>query len=79
MLGALKDFNKEQKSEKEDISKVNILESMPDKNISDISEDTWTTDFIKQAAEQFEENLQNFIQNGTFYNLKKIYKSDIIM
>ncbi|XP_003691212.2 LOW QUALITY PROTEIN: peroxisomal biogenesis factor 19 [Apis florea] len=62
---ALKDFNKEQKSEKEDISKVNILESMPDKNISDISEDTWTTDFIKQAAEQFEENLQNFIQNGS--------------
>ncbi|PBC25907.1 peroxisomal biogenesis factor 19 [Apis cerana] len=62
---ALKDFNKEQKSEKEDICKVNILESMPDKNISDISEDTWTTDFIKQAAEQFEENLQNFIQNGS--------------
>ncbi|XP_006557347.1 peroxisomal biogenesis factor 19 isoform X1 [Apis mellifera] len=61
---ALKDFNKEQKSEKEDICKVNILESMPDKNISDISEDAWTTDFIKQAAEQFEENLQNFIQNG---------------
>lgn len=44
---------------------------MPDKNISDISENTWTTDFIKQAAEQFEENLQNFIQNGKFYNLKK--------
>ncbi|XP_006624825.1 peroxisomal biogenesis factor 19 isoform X1 [Apis dorsata] len=62
---ALKDFNKEQKSEKEDICKVNILESMPDKNISDISEDAWTTDFIKQAAEQFEENLQNFIQNGS--------------
>lgn len=61
---ALKDFNKEQKSEKEDICKVNILESMSDKNISDISEDAWTTDFIKQAAEQFEENLQNFIQNG---------------
>lgn len=47
---------------------------MPDKNISDISEDTWTTDFIKQAAEQFEENLQNFIQNGKFYNIKKDVK-----
>ena len=75
----MKDFNTEQKSEKEDICKVNILESMPDKNISDISEDAWTTDFIKQAAEQFEENLQNFIQNGKFYNLKKKCKSNIIM
>lgn len=62
---ALKDFNKEQKSDNEDHSKVDSSESTKDNNTTDNLEDAWSTDFIKQAAEQFEENLQNFIQNGT--------------
>lgn len=28
------------------------------------AEDQWTQDFIKQAADQFEKNLQNLMQNG---------------
>ncbi|XP_043595618.1 peroxisomal biogenesis factor 19 [Bombus pyrosoma] len=62
---ALKDFNKEQISDKEDMCKADTLESTTDKNTTDISEDTWTTDFVKQAAEQFVESLRNFIQNET--------------
>ncbi|XP_003700445.1 peroxisomal biogenesis factor 19 [Megachile rotundata] len=62
---ALKDFNKEQKSDNEDHGKSDSSESTKDNNTLDSLEDAWTTDFIKQAAEQFEENLQNFIQNGT--------------
>ncbi|XP_068979034.1 peroxisomal biogenesis factor 19 [Bombus flavifrons] len=62
---ALKDFNKEQISDKEDMCKADTLESTTDKNTTDISEDAWTTDFVKQAAEQFVESLRNFIQNET--------------
>ncbi|XP_017764414.1 PREDICTED: peroxisomal biogenesis factor 19 [Eufriesea mexicana] len=62
---ALKDFNKEQKFDKEDTIKIDTSESTTNNNAPDISEDGWTTDFIKQAAEQFEENMQNFIQHGT--------------
>lgn len=31
-------------------------------------EETWSQDFIKQAADQFEKNLQNLIQNGNSHN-----------
>ncbi|XP_071875005.1 peroxisomal biogenesis factor 19 isoform X2 [Bombus fervidus] len=62
---ALKDFNKEQVSDKEDKCKADTLESTTDKNTTDISEDAWTTDFVKQAAEQFVESLRNFIQNDS--------------
>lgn len=62
---ALEDFNKEQKSNKEDTTKATTIETTKDEGTSDVLEDTWTADFIKQAAEQFEENIQNFIQNGT--------------
>ncbi|XP_012244646.1 peroxisomal biogenesis factor 19 isoform X2 [Bombus impatiens] len=62
---ALKDFNKEQISDKEDMCKTDTLESTTDKNTTDISEDAWTTDFVKQAAEQFVESLRNFIQNDS--------------
>ncbi|XP_029051033.1 peroxisomal biogenesis factor 19 isoform X1 [Osmia bicornis bicornis] len=61
---ALKDFNKEQKPDKEDPGKLDTPEPTTDKSTTENLEDAWTTDFIKQAAEQFEENLQNFIQNG---------------
>ncbi|KAF3428910.1 hypothetical protein E2986_12520 [Frieseomelitta varia] len=62
---ALKDFNKEQKSDKEDVCKVDAFESTTAENTANISEDAWTTDFVKQAAEQFVESLRNFIQNET--------------
>ncbi|XP_003399642.1 peroxisomal biogenesis factor 19 [Bombus terrestris] len=62
---ALKDFNKEQISNKEDMCKADNLESTTDKNTTDISEDAWTTDFVKQAAEQFVESLRSFIQNDS--------------
>ena len=62
--GALKDFNKEQKSDKEDVCKEDAFESTTAENTANISEDAWTTDFVKQAAEQFVESLRNFIQNG---------------
>lgn len=64
VLDALKDFNKEQKPNKEDPGKLDTPEPTTDKSTTENLEDAWTTDFIKQAAEQFEENLQNFIQNG---------------
>ncbi|KAK9293687.1 hypothetical protein QLX08_011433 [Tetragonisca angustula] len=62
---ALKDFNKEQKSDKEDVCKEDAFESTTAENTANISEDAWTTDFVKQAAEQFVESLRNFIQNET--------------
>ena len=62
---ALKDFNKEQESDKEDNWKADALELTTDKDIVETSEDAWTKDFIKEAADQFEENLQNLIKNGT--------------
>ncbi|XP_043529840.1 peroxisomal biogenesis factor 19 isoform X2 [Frieseomelitta varia] len=62
---ALKDFNKEQKSDKEDVCKVDAFESTTAENTANISEDAWTTDFVKQAAEQFVESLRNFIQNDS--------------
>ncbi|CAK9832029.1 Peroxisomal biogenesis factor 19 [Anthophora retusa] len=67
---ALEDFNKEQKSEKEDTHKIDASESTTDKNATDISENAWTTDFINQAVERIEEKMQTFLfnmiaQNGT--------------
>ncbi|KOC58576.1 Peroxisomal biogenesis factor 19 [Habropoda laboriosa] len=41
---ALEDFNKEQKSDKKDASKIGASESTTDKNVTDILEDTWSTD-----------------------------------
>ncbi|XP_017883687.1 peroxisomal biogenesis factor 19 [Ceratina calcarata] len=61
---ALKDFSKEQIPSKKDVSKPSTLETTEDEEASDVPQDTWTADFIKQAAEQFEENIQNFIQNS---------------
>ncbi|XP_076754511.1 peroxisomal biogenesis factor 19 [Xylocopa sonorina] len=60
---ALKDFSKEQKSDKVGTCKVDASESATNKNTSNDLEDDWTADFIKQATEHFEENLPNFIQN----------------
>lgn len=62
---ALEDFNKEQKSSKGDASKPSTVETKVDEEAPNVSEDTWTADFIMQAAEQFEENMQHFMQNGT--------------
>lgn len=45
------------------------------------SEDAWTKDFIKEAADQFEENLQNLIKNGnsveTFHKNHKKWTVDL--
>lgn len=62
----MKDFNKKQQADKEDDSKTDTLESTTDRNTVDTSgdESIWTKDFMKNAAEQFEENLQNLIKNG---------------
>ncbi|XP_076662952.1 peroxisomal biogenesis factor 19 isoform X2 [Andrena cerasifolii] len=62
---ALKDFSKEQRSDKEDNWKADALELTTDKDLVETSEDAWTKDFIKEAADQFEENLQNIIKNDT--------------
>ncbi|XP_053971488.1 peroxisomal biogenesis factor 19 [Hylaeus volcanicus] len=61
---ALKDFIKEQQTSKDDTSKIDTFESTTGENNVENVEDAWTTDFIKGAAEQFEENLQNLIKNG---------------
>ncbi|CAL7952558.1 unnamed protein product [Xylocopa violacea] len=60
---ALRDFSKGQKSDKSGTCKADASESATNKNASNDLEDDWTTDFIKQATEHFEENLPNFIQN----------------
>ncbi|XP_054002311.1 peroxisomal biogenesis factor 19 [Hylaeus anthracinus] len=61
---ALKDFIKEQQTSKDDTSKIDTFESTTGENNVENVEDAWTTDFIKGAAEQFEENLQNLIKIG---------------
>lgn len=37
-----------------------------------IAENSWTEDFIKQTAEQFEKNLQNLLQSGEIIKCEKI-------
>ncbi|XP_076618677.1 peroxisomal biogenesis factor 19 [Colletes latitarsis] len=61
---ALKDFIKEQQVNKDDTSKVDTLESTTENNSVEPAEDDWTTNFMKDTAEQFEEHLQNLIKNG---------------
>ncbi|XP_043249804.1 peroxisomal biogenesis factor 19 [Colletes gigas] len=61
---ALKDFIKEQQVNKDDASKIDTLESTTENNSVETVEDDWTTNFMKDTAEQFEEHLQNLIKNG---------------
>ncbi|KZC08672.1 PREDICTED: peroxisomal biogenesis factor 19 [Dufourea novaeangliae] len=60
---ALKDFNKEQKLDKVENEKIESVESTKDKDTIEALDGGWTTDFIEEAADHFEENLQNLIKN----------------
>ncbi|XP_043475664.1 peroxisomal biogenesis factor 19 [Leptopilina heterotoma] len=61
---ALEDFNKKPKDVKKDETTVTTASSIPKENEEPVDEESWSQDFIKQAADQFERNLQNLIQNG---------------
>lgn len=66
---ALQDFGKESNIEKDNAADPNTsdLHKQIDKQ-SETSEtkfaETWTEDFLKQTADQFEKNLQTLLQNG---------------
>ncbi|XP_031827212.1 peroxisomal biogenesis factor 19 [Nomia melanderi] len=61
---ALKDFTKDQNVDKTD-DKKESLEVTTEKNSFESLEDAWTADFIEEAADQFEKNLQNLMKNGS--------------
>lgn len=69
---ALKDFNKEQQSDALELT-ADALELTADKDVVETSEDAWTKDFIKEAADQFEE-LQNIIKNGADNDLEASFQ-----
>ncbi|XP_012252018.2 peroxisomal biogenesis factor 19 [Athalia rosae] len=62
---ALEDFNQvhDQKSKNDNETVVQPVQPEASDEATGV-EDQWTQDFIKQAADQFERNLQNLIQNG---------------
>ncbi|XP_046475816.1 peroxisomal biogenesis factor 19 [Neodiprion pinetum] len=62
---ALEDFNQVQSDKpKTDATAVASSAQLEQPDAAAGAEDQWTQDFIKQAADQFEKNLQNLIQNG---------------
>lgn len=66
MLGALQDFDKLSvaSAKKEDVQ-ASSTPSEEEKAVEVVTPDeTWSQDFIKQTAEQFEKNMQGLFQNG---------------
>nr|XP_033338641.1 peroxisomal biogenesis factor 19 [Megalopta genalis] len=61
--GVLKDCNKGQKVGKVSEKKKSLTPGTDDDTFETL-EDTWSADVIEEAADQFEENIQNLIKNG---------------
>ncbi|KAG7197546.1 hypothetical protein KM043_000162 [Ampulex compressa] len=65
---ALKDFSKVSVSEQRDEEQKRLPDTSeticPNDRADPPQEDAWIKDFIKQTADQFEKNLQTFIENG---------------
>ncbi|KAL2718303.1 peroxisomal biogenesis factor 19 [Vespula squamosa] len=65
---ALEDFNKSSTldvKDDDDTTSQNVPLNNTEETISEDIDNLWTQDFIKHAADQFEKNLQNLIQNGS--------------
>ncbi|XP_078050963.1 peroxisomal biogenesis factor 19 [Augochlora pura] len=71
--GALKDHNKDQKVGKVSEKKKSLPPGTDDDTFETL-EDTWTTDVIEEATDQFEENIQNLIMNGANSELGASFK-----
>lgn len=65
-LGALEDFIKEQKAGKTQAEeKETFTISRTDEDFFEMMKNGWTTDAVKEAANELGEQLQNLIKNGT--------------
>ncbi|XP_014216502.1 peroxisomal biogenesis factor 19 [Copidosoma floridanum] len=72
---ALKDFDKPAITKKEDESSPSAISSTEESNEEATTvEEVWTEDFIKQAADQFQRNLEELMQNGSNSELGDSFK-----
>lgn len=66
--GALKDFDRPAKPasavKKEDVSSASTLAVTEAADDGLTVEEVWSEDFIKQAADQFQRNFEDLLQNG---------------
>ncbi|OXU23487.1 hypothetical protein TSAR_016889 [Trichomalopsis sarcophagae] len=73
---ALKDFDKPAKTaaaQKEDASTTTVATTEEPKEETTV-EEVWTEDFLKQAADQFQRNLEELMQNGGNNELGESFK-----
>ncbi|XP_034952580.1 peroxisomal biogenesis factor 19 [Chelonus insularis] len=73
---ALADFDKTQPSQIRKETDSTIIASQAKEQTSEevTSDGAWSTDFIKQTAEQFEKNFENLIQNGSGLDLEESFQ-----